>query len=433
MKNYINYINNETTICNYPFLHVDVNTDSTWHVCCETAAITNKSEHPTVSSYWNSETVNSIRKSMLNGEKHPHCSHCWKNEENGKISFRQLSTERMVTLLGKEKFDKIIKETNTKTGISPISSIKSIQLRLSNLCNLKCRMCNPLYSTRWATDWKKLDDDLRNNSKKQFKEVDWEMLVDHPLMKLDDKHFKNMIESLGPNLEKITISGGEPLMETRLYKVVEILEPYAKNISMTIVSNATQLENLNEINKNWKSFTFVISCDGIEDYYEYIRQLSSWKEFSNNVSRIHEYENIIIVFNVCVQIYNYPNLIKTLIWLLDNFSNKSTFWVELIFLESPQYLSLRSLPNNIKNRLFTEWSEWADRLANDTGIFSYRWRPGVRHNMARFLRRVINMMMIDQDHIQTFVRYSDQLDRIQNVKITWRELLPELAEELKNE
>ena len=118
---------------------------------------------------------------------------------------------------------------------------------------------------------------------------------------------------------------------------------------------------------------------------------------------------------------------------MDNFSNKSTFWVELIFLESPQYLSLRSLPNNIKNRLFTEWSEWADRLANDTGIFSYRWRPGVRHNMARFLRRVINMMMIDQDHIQTFVRYSDQLDRIQNVKITWRELLPELAEELKNE
>lgn len=431
MSEYIDYINNETKICTYAFQNVDVNSNGDWHVCCKSPALYNKKTHPTIEDFWNSEKMRDIRKSMLEGKTHPHCNNCWKNESNGKISYRQHITSRTFGLVPEEQFKQIVANTDANTGASPISSVKGLELRLSNLCNLKCRMCNPLYSSRWAGDWKHLSSKNQEMHTVSDKDVDWDNLARHPLLMLETEYIKNIINTVGPNLKKLTIPGGEPLLETRLYEVFDALRPYAENISLVIITNATKLDRFKEIDQNWKSFFLVVSCDGIGDYYEYIRKLANWNEFSENVYTLKTYQHVVISFNITVQIYNYPVLLDTISWMLDTFNDRF-LWIELIFLDGPRCLSLRTLPKKIKDRLYREWSDWIVMISDDIGLYSSRWQHDVRHNVAKQLRRVIDLMMIDTNHIDAFINYSDHLDEVQNVKIAWRELLPELAEEIKN-
>lgn len=431
MSDYLNYINNETKICTYAFQNVDVNSNGDWHVCCKSPALYNKATHPTIEDFWNSEKMRNIRKSMLDGKEHPHCNHCWHNEHKGKISYRQHITSRTFGLVNEEQFKQIVSDTDIETGESPVSSVKGLEIRLSNLCNLKCRMCNPLYSSRWASDWKHLSKENQEMHTVSDKDVNWDSLSRHPLLMLETDYIKNIVSTVGPNLKKLTVPGGEPLLETRLYEVFDVLRPHAENISLVMITNATKIDRFNEIDQNWKSFFLVVSCDGTGDYYEYIRQLANWNEFSKNVYFLKTYQHISISFNVTVQIYNYPVLIDTITWMLDTFNDRFV-WIELIFLDGPRCLSLRTLPKRIKDRLHKEWSDWTDLITGVNGIYSSRWEQDVRHNVAKQLRRVIELMMIDTHHLDLFVSYSDRLDEIQNVKVTWRELLPELAEELKD-
>ena len=64
----------------------------------------------------------------MNNEKPKQCEYCWDAEANNIKSHRK---------------------TNERQGI------KQIHIRLNNVCNFKCRMCNPKFSSSWAEENKK--------------------------------------------------------------------------------------------------------------------------------------------------------------------------------------------------------------------------------------------------------------------------------------
>ena len=78
----------------------------------------------------NSEYMNRLRKSFIAGEKPKGCQACWKEEQSGKTSKRQNAWIKM-PIIGEVAIKK-----NT---VAP----HFIDMKLGNICNLKCRICSP--------------------------------------------------------------------------------------------------------------------------------------------------------------------------------------------------------------------------------------------------------------------------------------------------
>ena len=87
-----------------------------------------------------------LRKELLEGRKPAQCDTCWIDEDNGKESKRQMYNGF---------FDQWYKNQGT-TWAENINEedikLIDIQLIFGNTCNLKCRSCNPNYSSKWVEE-----------------------------------------------------------------------------------------------------------------------------------------------------------------------------------------------------------------------------------------------------------------------------------------
>jgi hypothetical protein len=103
----------------------------------------------TIEEVWNSEFMRDTRLEMLNGKIPNSCQKCFKEESLGIKSKRNWET-----IVWNERIDieSIVKQTDVD-GSLPVN-IPYFDLRLGNLCNLKCVMCSPHDSSSWIKDWK---------------------------------------------------------------------------------------------------------------------------------------------------------------------------------------------------------------------------------------------------------------------------------------
>ena len=132
------------TFCILPWMHLATTSTGNLRVCCNSVPGKNliakedgtpyKLNKDSLEEAWNSEVYKTIRKQMLDGERPEMCTRCFREEDAGIHSARQAWNE---------KWKKDIKYT-----VNAPFSIKYVDLRLGNLCNLKCRMCNPYSSNQ---------------------------------------------------------------------------------------------------------------------------------------------------------------------------------------------------------------------------------------------------------------------------------------------
>jgi len=424
MKEYIDYINNETTICSLAFNHVDYTNNGDWRLCCKAPKIATREKYETIEKFWKSEEVLSIRKDMLENKKNVYCeTPCYSLEgKNNAPSHRQLENKAYIIKYGKNKLkDKI--NDNEKLNINQLNSI---EMRISNLCNLKCRMCSPKYSTKINKDWNEALPVLKNSSpieeldKVIFLENSYKKYIKNPLSRLEPDEIKNILNATKSNLSRIVFTGGEPFMEPYLYEVIQELLPVSKNIDLRFFSNGTKLDNIEEFNylfKEFKSTTIQLSCDGIQNTYEYVRQGSKWEYFADQALLLSNY-NITLDFHIVLQIYNYNNLIQTVDWILSNFKYSN---IEIIILDGPWYLGVYCLPKHIKEKMKNELISYAENMIN-----SKKYNAIVYDKLIKIANNLHHTE--DQKYLNQFAAVSDKYDEIQNVPITWRQLLPELNE-----
>jgi sulfatase maturation enzyme AslB (radical SAM superfamily) len=103
-----------------------------------------------------------------------------------------------------------------------------------------------------------------------------------------------------------------------------------------------------------------MSCDGIGDTYDYIRQGSTWELFSDQAILISNY-NVKLNFHLVVQTYNYNNITKMVDWVLDNFKDAA---IRFTVLYNPWYLSVYCLPKHIKEKMKNELISYAENMIN---------------------------------------------------------------------
>ena len=101
----------------------------------------------------NAPLLKEVRKSMLDGERHSMCIRC-NDEDDARMASRRRNAIR--EYYNKYNYDFWKAESSTMpdgTLVIDKSPVLEWDIRLGNLCNLKCRMCHPSESTQWYDEW----------------------------------------------------------------------------------------------------------------------------------------------------------------------------------------------------------------------------------------------------------------------------------------
>lgn len=435
-EEYINYLNTETKLCAWAFNHVDYTNNGDWRLCCKGKKVATKEKYSTIEEFWKGNEAIEMRKNMLDNVSHPICeATCFSNEKKGyPVTHRQRANKIFVENFGKNAFEKKINSTND--GKLNLSDLNSLEIRISNLCNLKCRMCSPKYSTKLKKDWNEallivedtmpLDEIDRFSFNLYLEES--EKYKNTTLSRLDYIEVKEILNTTKTNLNKLVLTGGEPFMEPYLYDAIEEIIDEASHINLQFVSNGTKFNDLEKFDylfRKFKSVNISLSCDGIGNTYDYIRQGSTWEYFCDQAKYLSNY-NVNIAFHIVVQIYNYNNITNMVDWVLNNFKNVS---IRFTILDGPWYLSVYCLPKDIKEKMKNELVSYANEILNTN------FNSNIKKLIHNDLLKIANKLNYkeEQKFLNQFAAVSDKYDEMQNVPITWRQLLPELNESLSKD
>jgi len=372
-------------------MHIATTPGGTFRVCCNSDHKNNKILKEDGSPYKihkdsladvkSSPTYALIKEQMLNGIQPPTCKRCFKQEEAGVESSRQVYNN-----IWQHKID-VNKENN----------VLYLDLRLGNTCNLKCRMCNPYSSNQWVSEWEELYGKFGDSERNWLTDMSWQKSA---------KMKTNLFE-LAHTVEEIYLTGGEPT----LIKEQDILLDYciendlAKNINLKYNTNLTHIPD--SLVDKWKQFKGVLlncSIDAYGDLNTYIRNPIKWSKVSRNFENLKSVQNVKMDVSITVQIYNVMHIAKLLDWLISqNLPNTMIFFN---ILEEPSHLNIKAMPQKLKD------------------ISAKRLEP--YYHLPK-LSNVVDYMMIETTpYWDEFISFTRKLDAMRNEDVT--SVIPELKE-----
>jgi MoaA/NifB/PqqE/SkfB family radical SAM enzyme len=336
------------TFCMHPFTGLATREDGAIKACCRSHPV-GFVDKQSLEEIWNNDTMKRIRKQVLNDERPAECEPCFNLEDQGVVSLRQRHVEARIPEarinLYPDALDKL------QEDYSMPFEIPTIELKLNNLCNLKCRMCHPGDSTSW-NDWDQVEEFYKKDNNIIFHLVEENNLKNKPFLDKfqDNPKWWYSLEKLLPYFRRVEFAGGEPLMDPQHYRILDILAPYGNNIEIKYATNLTMLGKSNRtVWEYWPKFKSVavnVSIDGIDSSYEYIRGNASWPELINNIKQIQSIPNISrIVGAVTVQVSNVLVLDK----IIEYFLNDLGIVFHSHRVEFPRELSAQVLPRPLLN------------------------------------------------------------------------------------
>ena len=289
--------------------------------------------------------------------------------------------------------------------------IPTMELKLNNLCNLKCRMCHPMDSTSW-NDWSEVKDFYKAEGNIMYAIVEEHNLESKPHLDKfqDNPQWWASLEKLLPHFRRVEFAGGEPLMDPQHYRILDMLAPYGHQIEIKYATNLSMLGKSNRtIWEYWPKFKSVavnVSIDGIGDSYEYIRGNASWSELVNNIKQIQTIPNISrIVGAVTVQVSNVLILDK----MIEYFLNDLGIIFHTHRVEYPKVLSAQVLPIELR-KLAIEKLEAVKSHVKDFKLV--KQHPELLEYTLGQIQDNINYLQRDQsDKWQDCVEFNQRLDK----------------------
>ena len=336
----------------HPFTGLATREDGAIQVCCRSHPI-GFIDKENLEDIWNNDTMKRIRKQVLTNERPPECEPCFRLEDQGVESLRQRHISGVIPEARINLYPDALDSLNEDYTMP--FEIPTMELKLNNLCNLKCRMCHPGDSTSW-NDWNVVKDYYKKENNIIFHLVEEHNLEQKPLLDRfeDNPNWWASLEKNLPYFRRVEFAGGEPLMDPQHYRILDMLAPYGKDIEIKYATNLSMLGKSNRtVWQYWPKFKSVavnVSIDGIGDSYEYIRGNASWAELLNNLEQIQQISNVRrIVGAVAVQVSNVLILDKMIKLFLDKLG--IVFYTNMV--DYPNVLSAQVLPQELKELAIT--------------------------------------------------------------------------------
>ena len=314
-----------------PFNSIEITPNGTCLVCCK---ISRPIQQPDGSPYrlpensieeiWNSDDLKRLRQRFIDGERPSECQLCWTEEAAGTYSLRQQSNAHLQDRRDSPKVEYLV-------------------LKLSNLCNLKCRICNSDWSTSWASE----DAQFFNHSPEAT--LDLRARAAPKLLAEN----RAAIRAWMPTLRRVLLYGGEPFLNKEAFSLLnELVElGHAQHISITLNSNGSVFDpKWIDLFLQFERVDLFLSIDDVGQRFEYQRSGAKWSVVSQNFAKFVEVSRGNPKFQVgvfaSISIFNILNIEDLLKWSL-NFPEARLELYNMIHL--PRELSIRNLPPSIKS------------------------------------------------------------------------------------
>lgn len=248
-----------STFCLLPWTGASVHPDGTVVPCCFAEPGPGFGSAADLGAAWNAPALKALRLDLLNGRRAPACSLCWEREDAGLPSLRTATRGRNA---GGDLPGVGLTAADGSAPAGPLS----LELRFSNLCNLKCRWCGPHFSSAWHED---------------AKAMDWPELG--PALRKAPAGLLSQVEALLPRLSHIELLGGEPLLMDEHLELLDLLLARGRtDISLGCSTNFTTLRHRGRsIPELWSRFRRVslrLSLDAAGARGEYLRSGLRWDE-----------------------------------------------------------------------------------------------------------------------------------------------------------
>lgn len=264
--------------------------------------------------------ISQLKQDLLAGIKSPACNTCWKIEDGGAKSRRQLENVFLDYKLDRD-IDKLREDC-----INGISSAVVYQIYTSNLCNQACVTCNSECSTKWAEIEKKMS------------------IVPMPA-------FYSSIQDLDVNYKtakRIELLGGEPLFDPRTFEVLEQLIKHNNTdcfISLVTNGSVPLTSDHQTLLSKFSDLNICVSIDGVGPVFEYMRWPAKWDVLIQNIDQYRTMSKSLSV-SYTISSLNALYYNETVAW----FQEKDLSYNHNIVTQ-PSWLSFDSAPNKLKQHL----------------------------------------------------------------------------------
>lgn len=340
--------NQSKTFCMHPFTGLATREDGAICVCCRSHPI-GFIDKENLEDIWNGPTMKRIRKQVLSGQQPKECEPCFSLENQGVESLRQRHIGGKIPEARINMYPDAV--SKMREDFSMPFEIPTMELKLNNLCNLKCRMCHPMDSTSW-NDWSQVKEFYLKENNIMYDIIAVHDLENKPFLDKfqDSPEWWAALEKNLPYFRRVEFAGGEPLMDPQHYRILDMLQPYAHQIEIKYATNLTTLginkgRTVHEYWPNFRSVAVNVSLDGMGNVYEYIRGNASWDQVVQNIKEIQKFPNISrIVGAVTVQVSNVLVLDK----MVEYFLNDLGIVFHTHRVEYPKILSAQVLPAKLK-------------------------------------------------------------------------------------
>ena len=297
---------------------------------------------------WNGEPMKKLRLDMINDNTNPMCRRCYELERNGMMTLRKASTNNFKHLI--DKVDK----TNEDGSLDEIS-MEYMDIRFSNICNLKCRSCGPQFSSNWYEDHKKQFGDPGHPAILRVKE--------------DMSDFMKELMPLLDTVEKVYWAGGEPLITEEHYTILDYwIEKNMRHVKMDYTTNFSQMRyKKKSIFEYWNSFDQVrvaASLDANHERGEYLRKNIVWSKIvQNRKDMIKECPDVYFEVTPTVSVYNVFNLPDFhREWIEEGLVSPNNFRINLLL--DPVHMRIQILPEELKNSVREKYEKHIQYLEN---------------------------------------------------------------------
>ena len=406
-------MNDSKTFCMHPFTGLATREDGAIKICCRSQPI-GWIQDNSLERVWNGGVMREVRRQVMCGERPEVCKPCFDLEDQGVESLRQRHIKNTIPESRINLYPNALDYLNDDYTMP--FEFPTMEIKLNNLCNLKCRMCNPLDSTNWK-DWDSVVPFYKKENNYLVPTI--EKLVKKPGQYIgpfdDTDNWWSSFEKLLPYFKRVEFAGGEPLMDPQHYKILDMLKPYGKNIEIKYATNGTTLgiSNGRSIHDYWPHFKSVavnVSLDGIHDVYNYIRSNGNFSEVERNIKEIQTIPNVSrVVGAFTAQAGNILQAAEC----IDYFINKMNIVFYSHRVSYPSVLSAQVLPQELKNRAITRLLNVKDTVGSFNNVIKY---PILEKITKQQIQDNINYLQArDLSHLwPDFVEFNRKLDASRN-------------------
>lgn len=326
------------TICMLPWISIETSPIGTARPCClareeitdENGEKFDLNKHE-LESIYHSSYMKELRQKFRAGEKPETCKLCWDEEAAGRTSKRLHSKTRLKELY------KLVDWDNDNPD-----QLWFLDLKLGNICNLKCRICGSWSSSKWAVE--ELDYMPKDFNKKTHIAYHW--LKQGAWPRNPDTNFWSNLKTLLPNIKYLEFTGGEPWL---IQEHIDLLKfavetKNSQHIDIHYNTNATQWpEDLINLWKDFGRIDIAFSIDNVGKRFEYERYGANWETANNIIDEVNKmkliYTNITTQLCFTINIQNVYYLDELLSWA----ETKNFGSIYFNMMHSPYHMSIQNM------------------------------------------------------------------------------------------